>query len=136
MTKKFKRNINSLEQIHRFIHETAQEYDLNDKIVFIADLVIEELFVNAVKYHPGNRNDITFSISRDAEKLQISMIDYDVDSFDLRKTEKFNPTKKLEERRIGGLGIPLIRRMMDKIEYEYNDKERQSKIILIKYLEN
>lgn len=136
MTKKFQRNINSLEQIHRFIHEIAEEYNLDDRIVFIADLVIEELFVNAVRYNPGNKNEISLSIFRDAEKLQISLTDYDVDAFDLRKTEKFNPAKKLEERRVGGLGIPLIKRMMDKIEYEYEEKERQSKITLIKYLEN
>ena len=134
MTRQFERNIDSLEEIHRFIHELARDYHLDDKIVFITDLVVEELFVNAVKYNPGNTNAISLSIFKDAEKLQITMVDYDVDPFDLRQTAKFDPTKTLEERRIGGLGIPLIKRMMDKVDYEY--KDRQSKITLSKYLEN
>lgn len=134
MIRKFERSIDSLEQIHQFIHELSREYHLNERIVFIADLVVEELFVNAVKYNPENTNAISLSISGDAGKLRISMIDYDVDPFDLRQTATFDPAKSLEERRVGGLGIPLIKRMMDKIEYEY--KDRQSKITLIKYMEN
>ena len=57
-----------------------------------------------------------------------------MDPFDITETAEVDTKQSLEERRVGGLGIHLVNEMMDKIEYEY--KDRQSKIILIKHLEN
>ncbi len=43
-------------------------------------------------------------------------------------------TKTLEERRIGGIGLHLVRNVVDKITYEYED--RNACITLIKHLED
>ena len=134
MENKFKRKIDSLESIYLFIVEFTELNKLDNKFVFTINLIIEELFTNMVKYSPGNTNDILISLSTDSEKFIVSMIDYDVEPFDIRETKEYDPTKPLEERRIGGVGIPLIKKIMDKIDYEY--KNRESKITLIKYLEN
>ena len=133
MTRTFKRTLDSLEKISDFIQGFATENRLNEKLVYILNLVIEELFTNAVKYNPGNTEDISIDLSRDSEKLVMSIIDTDVELFDLRQVEEYDPKRNLNERRVGGLGIPLVKKMMDKIDYEY--KDRKSRITLIKYLE-
>ena len=134
MIKHFKRAFDSLDEIHEFVLEFAGQNGLEEKMVYIIDLVVEELFTNAVKFNPGNTHDVTIDLSKDSQKLLVSLIDYDVESFDIRQTKDYDPKKPLRDRRVGGLGIPLVKRLSDKIEYEYED--RQSKITFIKYTEN
>ncbi len=64
--------------------------------------------------------------------MTIRLIDRDVDSFDLTKAVAESIDKRLEERPIGGLGIHLVRKLMDGIDYEYVD--RRSTITLMKKL--
>jgi anti-sigma regulatory factor (Ser/Thr protein kinase) len=132
MEAKFQRNIDSLKQIFDFASKFINQKDLDEDIAFSINLVIEELFTNMVKYHPGNSNDILISIVKDSNKLIISLTDYDVEPFDITDTKDVNPNQSLEDRRIGGLGLYFVMKMMDKVTYEY--KDRQSKITLIKEL--
>ena len=134
MIKHFKRAFDSLDEIHEFVLEFAGQNGLEEKMVYIIDLVVEELFTNAVKFNPGNTKDITIDLSKDSQKLLVSLIDYDVEPFDIRQAKEYDPKKPLRDRRVGGLGIPLVKRLSDKIEYEYED--RQSKVTFIKYMEN
>lgn len=132
MEKKFPRDINSLKQIFDFASKFIEQNKLKEDIAFSLNLVIEELFTNMVKYHPGNANDILITIAKDSNKLIISLTDYDVEPFDITDTKDVNPNQSLEERRIGGLGLYFVMKMMDNVTYEY--KDRQSKITLIKQL--
>lgn len=132
MEKKFPRDINSLKQIFDFASKFIEQNKLKEDIAFSLNLVIEELFTNMVKYHPGNANDILITIAKDSNKLIISLTDYDVEPFDITDTKDVNPNQSLEERRIGGLGLYFVMKMMDNVTYQY--KDRQSKITLIKQL--
>lgn len=134
LTKQFGRKMASLEKITAYILDFARKSNLDEKTIFAVNLVVEELFTNAVKYIKENDNPVTISLLRDNDKLIISVIDTDVDSFDIGMTEEYDFKKKLEERKIGGLGIPLIHKIMDEIDYKYENRE--SRITLIKYLEN
>lgn len=132
MKKKFQRNIDSLKNIFDFTTKFIKQNNLEQDIAFSINLVIEELFTNMVKYHPRNSNDILISIAKDSNKLIISLTDYDVEPFDITDTKDVNPNQSLEERRIGGLGLYFVMKMMDNVTYEY--KDRQSKITLTKQL--
>jgi anti-sigma regulatory factor (Ser/Thr protein kinase) len=132
MKKKFQRKIDSLENIFKFAAKFINQNQLSEDTAFSINLVIEELFTNMVKYHPGNSNDILISITKDSNKLIISLTDYDVEPFDITDTKDVNPNQSLEERRIGGLGLYFVMKMMDNVNYDY--KDGQSKITLIKQL--
>ena len=134
MGKKFKRNLSSLDDIFDFIDEFSVKTGLDESVVFTMNLVVEELFTNMVKYTSGNTNKILLELKKEENNLIIHLTDFDVNPFDITETAEVDTKQSLEERRVGGLGIHLVKQMMDKIEYEY--KDRQSKIILIKHLEN
>ncbi len=134
MDKKFKRDLNSLDGIFKFINEFSAKTGVDESVVFTINLVVEELFTNMVKYTYENSNEILLQLKKDADDLIIHLTDFDVDPFDITKTVEVDTKQSLEERGVGGLGIHLVKQMIDKIEYEY--KDRQSKIILIKHLEN
>lgn len=132
MKRKFKRDFATLKEIFDFTSQFINENRLNDEISFSVNLVIEELFTNMVKYHPGNPNDILIDLSKVPDRLTISLTDYDVEPFDITKAKEADPEQELEDRRIGGLGLYFVMKMMDNVTYDY--KDRQSRITLTKLL--
>jgi len=134
MDKKFKRDLNSLDGIFKFINEFSAKTGVDESVVFTINLVVEELFTNIVKYTSESTDEILLELRKNENKLIIYLTEFDVEPFDITKTAEVDTQQSLEERRVGGLGIHLVKQMMDKIEYEY--KDRQSKIILTKHLEN
>lgn len=132
--KAFKKSLNALDGIFDFTHTFLISNHIDDKFRFPIDLAIEELFTNMIKYNGESCHDIVLSFHRHDNRLTISLIDHDVESFDITKTGDVNTTKALNERQVGGLGLHLVKKMVDDIRYEYAG--RQSRIILTKNLEN
>ncbi|NIR50166.1 ATP-binding protein [candidate division KSB1 bacterium] len=134
MQKTFKRNLNSLEEIFDFVNEFIADYKLDDTASYTINLAVEELFTNMVKYGQNTKNDIQIELNKENNDLVISLTDYDVEPFDITKAKDVDVGQHLGERKVGGLGIHLVKKMMDEVNYEY--KNRTSKITLIKHLEN
>jgi len=135
MQRKFERSLASLEHIFSFIRQFTESNALDEGLAFTLNLVVEELFTNMVKYNKGE-NDIQIELEKQDAKVLVRLIDYDVDSFDITKAEEVDVGQHLEERRVGGLGLHLVKQMMDEIKYEYENENRTSKITLIKHLES
>lgn len=130
--KKFKRHINSLEIIFDFIGEFVARHKLDESISFAINLAVEELFTNMVKYHADNPHDILIDLSKDANKVIVALTDYEVAPYDIKQAKVYDSTQPLAEREAGGVGIHLVKKFMDKIDYEYQDGT--SKITLIKII--
>ena len=133
MQRNFKRQISSLSQIFIFVSEILKSYKVGEAISFSINLAIEELFTNMVKYNGGSNNDITIEINKEGKKLMVNLIDYDSNEFDVSKTQEVDVTQRLEERKVGGLGLHLVKKIVDNLEYEYTHGE--SRITFTKNLE-
>jgi anti-sigma regulatory factor (Ser/Thr protein kinase) len=64
----------------------------------------------------------------------MKITDFDVEKFDITRYDPADFGKTLEERKVGGIGLHLVRNLVDKITYEYED--RTACITLVKRLEN
>lgn len=124
--------MDALDEVFTFVSAFAAENGMSDPLVSKLELAIEELFVNMVKHNPENRNDILISLSSGGGRLIASVTDFDVDPFDITKAAEYDSSQPLDKRPMGKLGIHLVRHMVDKISYEYEN--RQSKVTLIKDL--
>ena len=133
MQRNFKRQISSLSQIFIFVSEILKSYKVGESISFSINLAIEELFTNMVKYNGGSNNDITIEINKEGKKLMVNLIDYYSNEFDVSKTQEVDVTQRLEERKVGGLGLHLVKKIVDNLEYEYTHGE--SRITFTKNLE-
>jgi len=132
MRRTFKREINSLEGIFAFLREFFAGEAIDPRHLYSVDLAAEELFTNMVKYNPGNRNEILVSISRVGDELRLSLTDFDVDAFDITQAPSDPLPAELQDRKGGGMGLCLVRQMMDGIAYDYEN--RQSSITVTKNL--
>ncbi len=121
--KHFPRDIKSLQPITEFTDGFLARNGINKSHSFPLHFVIEELFTNMVKYNPRNGSDISVRLEVVDESLVLRIVDFDSEPFDVTKSPPVNIHLPLEKRRIGGLGIHLIKKMVDSIEYEYVDRE-------------
>ena len=132
MQKEFKRDISSLKKIYKMINAFINVEQLNVDLISSLNLVIEELFTNMVKYSSDNLNKILLELKIDNDRILIILTDYDVEPFDIRKATKYDNHQTVEKRPIGKIGLHLVKKYVDDINYKYQD--RTSKITLIKYL--
>ena len=124
------RRIDSLQDIYDFIESFFESNGTEEPVRYPVHFVVEELFTNMVKYNPGNMNTIVLDIEAEGNGVKVTITDYDVDDFDVTKKREVDIHAPLEERKVGGLGLHLIRHMVDKLDYHYED--RQSRITFTK----
>ena len=93
------------------------------------DFVVEELFTNMVKYAQGSTRDVRMDVTAIDGGVEVTLTDHDVDR--VRRPTRapdVDIDAPIEARRPGGLGLHLIRRMVDAIEYRYSDAAREGRI--------
>jgi anti-sigma regulatory factor (Ser/Thr protein kinase) len=81
------------------------------------------LFTNMVKYQPDNSNDIMLAVNAADGAVTVSLTDYDVDAFDVTVNRNIDTGAPLEERTPGGLGLHLIHKMVDSLDYDYAGRQ-------------
>ena len=133
MERAFRRDYRSLDQIFAFVNEALASQNANETVVFSIKLATEELFTNMVKYNTGSANQIKIRIRVRSGDLVVELIDDDVDPFDPNDADVARIDEAVEDRRIGGLGLRLVRSVVDRLSYEY--KDRRMTVKLVKQLE-
>lgn len=127
-SRSFERSFDSLPAMVDFTGETFDRLAIDSRHRPTADLVIEELFTNMVKYGTGSAHPVELGFEAVPGGVRIVLIDRDVDAFDLRESREVDIHAPIEERVPGGLGLHLIRRMATSIDYDYDPKRRESRI--------
>lgn len=134
MERSFQRTFESLEKIVGFTREFGLQHHLNDGSLFFIDFILEEIFTNMVKYNSGGQSKISVILEYHDNNLVITIIDFDSDPFDITNAPDADTSLPLEDRKIGGLGIHLIKKMVDSVDWTYSN--RQNKITITKKIED
>jgi anti-sigma regulatory factor (Ser/Thr protein kinase) len=123
MNKKFKRTFRSLEPIYELTEKFFSRESIDREHLFPVSFAVEELFTNMVKYNADGKGDILLSMTRADDRLVVTLTDFDAAPFDVTRAPDADVNMPLEERRAGGLGLHLVRRMVDGIEYRHDGRE-------------
>ena len=119
----FTANIESIPQMVAFVAEKAAEAGVHPKRVMQLELATEEAVTNICSYAyevpPGR---VTIRVSRETGATRIDFIDNGV-PFDPLAAETPDLQAELEQRTVGGLGIFLIRRLLDEVHYSRRDDQ-------------
>jgi serine/threonine-protein kinase RsbW len=126
----FGRSFDSLEDIFAFTSGTFSEHLLDARLLPVVDLALEELFTNMVKYSKTTGSEVRVDITRVPGGVEVTLTDHDVDFFDVTRAGDVDVSLPIEQRAPGGLGLHLIRKMVDFIEYQYLEESRTSRVTL------
>lgn len=115
-------DVAEITRLAAFIEETGREMDLSAELVFNLNLVLEEAVSNVIFYaYPKEEHQqIYLSIKKEECQLLIQLTDTGK-PFDPTQAPEADVTLSAEERSIGGLGIFLIRQIMNRVEYQRID---------------
>lgn len=104
------------------MREFLEQRQAPDAAAFLADLVIEELVTNTIKYGYDDERPHCIQAAVDfADDQLIVEVRDDGREFDPLARERPDTTLTAEERGIGGLGIHLVCEMSDSVRYERRD---------------
>ena len=109
-------NHNELEQLPAAVEEFAERDNWPPDLVFKLNLVLEELGVNIVNYS-GATGEIEISLASDDETVTIEIADNGRPFNPLTELDTPDISAPLGERPIGGLGVHLVRSIMDELSY-------------------
>ena len=120
----FRRSVESLAQIFAFTAGTVTDAQLRRTV----DLVLEELFTNIVKYGRASDTLVSIDIRRLGRGVRVTITDPDAEYFDPQRAPQPDVGAPLERREPGGLGLHLVRELVDALEYRYAREERTGRI--------
>lgn len=131
---RLKNELEEIEALAQAIESFAAANNLPAQLVFQVNLCLDELLTNTISYGfpEGGEHEITVEITLRGEKLAITTRDGGLAFNPLERTEA-DISQSIEERPVGGLGIHLVRNMMDEIEYR---RESGQNVLIMKKLIN
>jgi serine/threonine-protein kinase RsbW len=132
----FRREIDALDDVFRFLEDFVEDNGIDDRTAFTVTLVVEELFTNMVRHNAGGDTEIDVSVERVDDGIRIELVDHGVDRFDPSEVPAPPVTAGIDERRPGGLGLHLVNTMVDDVTYDYTPEIRQMRILVTKRLES
>ncbi len=115
-------DIQTIPRLSAFVERTCEDLELDVSTTMNLNLAVEEAVVNVMNYAypkgmPGNVN-----IEAKANDVRLKFIITDSGiPFDPTAVKDVDTKLSAEERPIGGLGIYMVRQLVDSINYEYVD---------------
>lgn len=116
-------NIEDSKMLYPFISEIGEKLGIDDSTLNSINLAIEEATVNSIMYaySDGEKGDVTLKAewTEDKKTLKFILQDSGV-AFNPLNMPDADTSLDVEERPIGGLGIFLVKQIMDNVEYQRN----------------
>ena len=108
-----------LDEIREFVGEIARKGGFSDKDVYNIQLATDEAASNIIEHAYENMPDGILELSCGVNKdvITIMLVDHG-ESFDPSEVPLPDLKADLSDRKIGGLGIFLMRKLMDEVTYE------------------
>jgi serine/threonine-protein kinase RsbW len=121
-----------LDEIREFVGEIARTGGFGDKDVYNIQLATDEAASNIIEHAYEGVSDGVLDLSCGVEKeaIRIVLIDYG-EPFDPSAIPMPDLKADLSDRKIGGLGIFLMRKLMDEVHYEPRD-DKSNVLTMIK----
>ena len=114
-----KNEISEISKLATFIDEVGEEMSLSPELIFNLNLVLEEAVSNVILYaYPKEEHQEIVLTAKMSDKSLIFVLTDSGKEFDPTQAPDADVTLSAEEREIGGLGIFLIRQIMNKVEYQ------------------
>lgn len=115
----------NLDEVIAFFEEELEKAECPMKTTVAVTVALEEIFVNVAHYaYEGNEGDVKVGFHFD-DKTRVATFEFTDTGVPFNPLNKKDPdvTLSAEDRNIGGLGIYITKKTMDKISYRYENEE-------------
>ncbi|MDO1448562.1 ATP-binding protein [Rhodocytophaga aerolata] len=115
----------NLKGIRDFVTSVLRNYSLSDVEINQMVLAVDEVCTNLIIHsHKCNADDsIELSIKNQKDGITFEIIDRAAAYFDFASYKHPDLKQMVKEGRNGGVGLLLVKRLMDKVEVEYKDTQ-------------
>jgi serine/threonine-protein kinase RsbW len=109
--------VENLQRLVESVSNCARAQDFDQKKIQEIELAVEEALVNIFNYaYPDAPGEVEVNCRADHDHFLIEIIDSGI-PFDMTLLPDPNLTANVDDREIGGLGIFLIKKMVDEVKY-------------------
>lgn len=124
LTFRIKNDLSELGKVSRAVDEFNQAHRLPLKTANAVSLALDEIITNIISYGYEDQENhfIGIRISLQDEQVLIEVED-DGREFNPLTIPEADTESSIEERPIGGLGVHLVRNLMDELKYTYQNKK-------------
>jgi serine/threonine-protein kinase RsbW len=124
--------------IRRFVAETARSLGADERVIRDLQLAVDEICSNVMAHgYAGKGGALEVAVERTVERAAPSIRAVVRDwgrAFDPEQAPAPNLDLPLEERSLGGLGLYLVRQVMDEVRFVF-DTERGNTVTMVKRLD-
>ena len=116
-------NQNNLYAVNEFVNAKLDEVECLPQTRMQIELAVEEIFINIASYaYRPDEGPVTIQVTVEDDPIRVILTFIDKGKpFDPLAKKDADVTLPPEEREIGGLGIFLVKKTMDSVEYEYKN---------------
>ncbi len=127
-------NSSNLVKIRKFVSDIAVTAGFIEEDVSKIELAVDEACSNVVRHAYKGRDNfkIDIEVVYDTKKLSVTVTDKGK-GFDPKEFEVPEMKDYLQKFHVGGLGIHLMKELMDQVEFEIKPNQK-NQVVLTKYL--
>ena len=133
LTLNMEARLDEIERIHTAVDILAEAEGWEPELLFQIKLVLEEMGTNIVKYgyDEGGEQEFRITLMSESRALTMEIMDNGKPFDPFADSPPPDLDSSVEERPIGGLGVYLVRKLMD--EAHYRREDGMNKVTLIKH---
>ncbi len=126
-----KSDLSELGKLAQIVAEFGQRHHLSSHALFHTNLALEEILTNVISYAYDDSKEHQVIVCLRVEQGELTVeVEDDGRPFNPLEAPEPDIQKPLEERPLGGLGIHLVRNLMDRLEYRRQDG--RNRLIMMK----
>jgi serine/threonine-protein kinase RsbW len=119
ITIRLRAEVPEVERLNRLIRQFGELHEIPSRTLYALNLAVDELVSNVILYAFDNPIEQEVVIKIDAAQKEVTAVITDSGrAFDPFSVPPPDLDAPLEEREIGGLGVHLVRSLMDRLEYQ------------------
>jgi len=120
----------ALVELRSFLQRSLKAYGFSEVDRHQVTLAVEEVCTNLIIHsHASNPKEVIYLEVKELEKKLAIEITDKGDAFNLLEYEVPDLKKVIEEKRKGGIGILLVKKIMDEIEFESKNEKNTCRLI-------
>lgn len=116
----------NLADVRKFVFDHSKQEGFSSEQIEDIRLAVDEAFTNIIKhaYEYDSNKEVLVHLHFNSDKLVVKLTDYG-SSFDITKYKRPNLKEQIKKKKRGGMGVHLIRTLMDDVSYSRVNKKNE-----------